>query len=257
MNESIYNLIPVEYVEPEKKPMYRCTKSASSKVPNSTFGCHGSTRPLGAGKMEKKDGALFGPPKAEFGLTTNTKLSQPKDEAKDTYSNSTSKYDPSARRPRVPGKEEKPIMGITTSKNYVTANAVEAILQVPKQTITPELNYMKKEDFGKTPAYLSQVKDEIRRENEMIERYVKEQMGEIERPAEVYEEMDEDDRLDLITALKAKWNSVNAAYQKITHLVLLDTTGQVRRKETFENKLASLERDIDKLERASNILVRP
>ena len=64
----------------------------------------------------------------------------------------------------------------------------------------------------------------------MIERYVKEQMGEIERPAEVYEEMSEGERLDLIDALKAKWNSVNAAYQKITHLVLLDTTGQVKEK---------------------------
>jgi hypothetical protein len=62
-------------------------------------------------------------------------------------------------------------MGIKTSKNFVTANAVEAILMVPKQTGTGDLNYTKKEDFGKVPAYLTQVKEEIRRENEMIERY--------------------------------------------------------------------------------------
>jgi hypothetical protein len=61
-------------------------------------------------------------------------------------------------------------MGINTSKNFVTANAVEAILQVPKQIGGTELNYMKKEDFGKVPSYLSQVKEEIRRENQMIER---------------------------------------------------------------------------------------
>jgi len=256
MNESIYNLMPVEYVKPEKEPMYKCTKTASSTVPNSTFGCKGSTRPLGAGKMEKKDGALFGPPKAEFGLTT-AKLTQSNDDKKDTYSLSTSKFDPSMRRPRVPGKEEKPILGITTSKNYVTANAVEAILQVPKQTERPDLNYMKKEDFGKVPSYLSQVKDEIRRENDMIERYVKEQMGEIEEQKEVYEEMSEGERCDLIEALKCKWREVNKKYQKITHLVLLDTTGQVRRKEQFENELTQLEKDIDKLERANNVLVRP
>ena len=62
-------------------------------------------------------------------------------------------------------------MGIKTSKNFVTANAVEAILMVPKQTGLGDLNYTEKEDFGKVPAYLTQVKEEIRRENEMIERY--------------------------------------------------------------------------------------
>ena len=74
-------------------------------------------------------------------------------------------------REKVPTRYEKPIMGIKTSKNFVTANAVEAILMVPKQTGTGDLNYTKKEDFGKVPAYLTQVKEEIRRENEMIERY--------------------------------------------------------------------------------------
>jgi hypothetical protein len=180
------------------------------------------------------------------------------------------------RKDTIPLKTERPIMGITTSKNFITANAVEAILQgtvhynfynhfylanisnfiAPKRTGYKELNYMKKEDFGKIPAYLTQVKEEIRRENDMIERYVKQQMGEIERTPESFEELSESERLDLLDQLKAKWDTVNAQYQKITHLVVLDTTGQVRRKEKFENELQQLERDIEKLERAGTVLIR-
>jgi hypothetical protein len=115
---------------------------------------------------------------------------------------------------------------------------------------------MKKEDFGKVPKYLTQVREEIRRENAMIERYVKEQMGEVERPPEEFEEVDVDEHQALIDSLKAKYDSVNAKYQKITHLVILDTAGQVRRKETLEAELTQLANDIDRLERASTILVR-
>jgi hypothetical protein len=33
------------------------------------------------------------------------------------------------RKPYVPRKTDKPIMGLKTNKNFITANAVEAILQ--------------------------------------------------------------------------------------------------------------------------------
>jgi len=101
------------------------------------------------------------------------------------------------------------------------------------------------------------VKEEIHRENEMIERYVKEQMGEVERTPETFEVMSEEERLQLLDQLKSKWDSVNAQYQKSTHLVKLDTTGQVRRKEQLEHQLEQLEHDIERLERAGNVLIRP
>jgi hypothetical protein len=106
------------------------------------------------------------------------------------------------------------------------------------------------------PAYLTQVKEEIRKENDMIERYIRQQMGEVERPLESYEEMSPEERRDLINKLKDKWDHTNSMYQKQTHLVKLDTYGQVRRKEEFENLLSQLERDIDRLERASNVLIK-
>lgn len=98
---------------------------------------------------------------------------------------------------------------------------------MPKNVDTSEINYLKKEDYGKVPAYLSQVKEEIRRENEMIETYIKRQ----ERPStdeqEGFAVLTEAERVELIDALKAKWDTINANYQKITHLVVLDSLGQV------------------------------
>lgn len=107
------------------------------------------------------------------------------------------------------------------------------------------------------PEYLTQVKEEIRRENDMIERYVKEQMGEVERTPETFEVMSEEERLELLDQLKSKWDHVNAQYQRQTHLVKLDTTGQVRRKEQLEHMLQQLENDIEKLQRSSSVLIRP
>ena len=147
-------------------------------------------------------------------------------------------------------------MGIKTSKNFITANAVEAILQVPKALDMGELNYMKKEDFGKVPAYLSEVKEEIRRENDMIDRYVKEQMGHIDEEPDHFDQISDEERIALINALKAKWDNVNKDYQKITHLVTLDTAGQVRRKEDFENTMEQLEKDINKLQGRGTLLVK-
>lgn len=143
--ESIYNLVPREQEVAEKKPMYRSSSSAKASVPCSTFGkrwsvsqvldniltlilhvsvgCHGTTRLYGAGQIVKKDGALFGPPKEDYGLTRTKKPT-----TQTLNGSGEFKYD-GARRPAVPPKDDRPIMGITTTKNFVTANAVEAILQ--------------------------------------------------------------------------------------------------------------------------------
>jgi hypothetical protein len=127
--------------------------------------------------------------------------------------------------------------------------------EVPRAVETQELNYMTKEDFGKVPKYLTYVKEEIKRENEMIQKYVKEQLGEVDEEPIKYEEYPETERRDLIYALKLKWDKVNAEYQKITHLVHLDTTGQRRRKERLEEELRTLENDIEKLQKQGPLLI--
>lgn len=54
----------------------------------------------------------------------------------------------------------------------------------------------------------------------------------------------EEERQELITQLKRKWEVVHKKYQEMTHLSKLDTMGQVRKKEGCEKELAQLEKDI-------------
>lgn len=127
---------------------------------------------------------------------------------------------------------------------------------VPKVTVSKELNYLKKEDYGKVPEYLTKVREEIRRENDMIETYLQKQMGVTDREHETFDEMPEFERQDLILALKDKWDAVNARYQQITHLIQLDNTGPIRRKEQLEAELKTLETDIEYLSQPGALLVK-
>jgi hypothetical protein len=77
----------------------------------------------GAGQITKKDGALFGPPKTEYNLPKTVMA------GKSVLSNSGEFRYADKRKDGVPSKDDRPILGITTTKNFVTANAVEAILQ--------------------------------------------------------------------------------------------------------------------------------
>jgi hypothetical protein len=249
MNESIYNLVPREYVAPEKKPMHRSTHDPQQNLSGSTFGCRGSTRLPGAGVVEKKAGALFGPHKT----LSNSQTFKKAGNASLSASGEVRRRE--KLRPAVPSKDDVPVMGIVSNKNFVTANAVEAILMVPKTSGKPELNYLKKEDYGQVPEYLSHVKEEVRRENEMIDKYINEQMGYVEKDPDTFEEMSEEERENLIYDLKQKWAAINKEYQKITHLVRLDTIGQLRRKENMESQLKQIESDIERISRAGPLLI--
>merc|ERR1711924_497686 len=67
--------------------------------------------------------------------------------------------------------------------------------------------------------------------------YVKEQMGYEENAGEALEPLAEDERAALIRALKTKWDAVNEKYQRMCHMVKLDTVGKVKRKEGMEYEL--------------------
>lgn len=56
--------------------------------------------------------------------------------------------------------------------------------------------------------------------------------------------MSEEERKDLISTLKKKWEVIHREYQEITHLQKIDTIGKKKKKETCEKELAQLEKDI-------------
>lgn len=269
MEESIYNLIPKPEEIIERPPRYVSRHNPTGAVYNTTFGVKGTTQVIGAavGLEHKTRGTGQHSSVGEartFGTVRNVRpdpKSFTKKGSKMTMPEKSTKGfrydDQNPRKAAVPGRGDRPVMGLQSTKNFITANAVEAILAVPgnraRQEIEPPV-YRKKVDYGKVPAYLGQVKDEIQRENEMISEYVKAQTNNMQEDEQKEEQFDEEERVALVAALKNKWDSVNANYQKMCHMVKLDTIGKVRRKERMEAELEQLEKDIEKLNRS--VLIR-
>ena len=61
--------------------------------------------------------------------------------------------------------------------------------------------------------------------------------------------MPEEERLELIAALKKKWEVLMRDYQKESHHGKLDTIGKKSRKETIEAEMDQVEADIKKLQK--------
>ena len=92
----------------------------------------------------------------------------------------------------MPKHTDKPsIMAVKSNKNFVTANAVENIMSIPKKPekkyadtkmgathqlepsgLTPK--YRNKKDFGKTPEYLEKRKKEIEQAQVEYDTYIRE-----------------------------------------------------------------------------------
>lgn len=151
---------------------------------------------------------------------------------------------PLSRGGSVPRLSEAPIMNLVTSKNFIVANAVEAILAMPRKLGFEGKDYMKKEDYGKTPKYLKNIKQDIRDEMDYI-RAFNQQDAPLERQIAP---IDENERHRLINGLKAKWEEVNTAYQAHSHLTLL-SKGKALRKERWDAELQNIENDIGKLQK--------
>jgi hypothetical protein len=103
---------------------------------------------------------------------------------------------------------------------------------------------------------LDTIKKEIVREKQLMTSYLQKQQESPNDSSENLEELPQEERVCLLRALKAKWDKFNGEYQKITHIVNLDTIGKIRRKEVLENHLKTIEADITRLERAEKIMIK-
>ena len=120
-------------------------------------------------------------------------------------------------RPPVPTANqcatERAALGKREEKNFITSNAVENILAVPKRDPEP-IDWLKKPHFGQTPPYLEKIKSEIKDEYDYISS-MQQQANDAIPPG--MHQLPEDERTQLVLALKAKWDAVNKQYQQASH----------------------------------------
>ena len=77
-------------------------------------------------------------------------------------------YDCSHKRQSVPKASERPIHGLKSGKDFIVANAVDAILSTAKQP-PKTTDWTRKKDYGKTPEYLTFIKQTLNNEYKMFQ----------------------------------------------------------------------------------------
>ncbi len=109
--------------------------------------------------------------------------------------------------------------------------------------------YVNKPEYGKAPKYLQRVKAEIVKEDEEINAHTLAASAAAASEAARFRPMPEEERLRLVDELKAKWDDLNSQYQRMAHMVVMDTAGKVQRKERLDKELRKIEAAIDKLDK--------
>jgi hypothetical protein len=267
-NESIYNIIPAKIVRQEKPPMYRSRHPADKPPTASSFHQNSTTHPCVSNLAGDAYGKVV-PDRASrsMGKAPGSNTSTPRDymrKMEHTQTVSTlaelklknpEQLRPTELKPKLKGSvassHEAPIMNLVTTKNFIVANAVQNILAAPTKISQGAKDFLMKEDYGKVPKYLAHVKEDIRAEYDYIQRLEQERA---DMTRSNVQPIGEEERQELITNLKIKWEQVNSGYQGSTHITKLDTVGKTRRKEGYEAELAQIEKEIEKLNR-KNILV--
>mmetsp|Transcript_27518 Transcript_27518/g.46059 ORF Transcript_27518/g.46059 Transcript_27518/m.46059 type:complete len:247 (+) Transcript_27518:107-847(+) len=229
--ESVYNLLPPQQMVPHKPPVHQSKYDGTVDPgkftmgvpirPMGTFGpAHGQRKPDPRSFTKKHQGEPILPdPRAPSIPKTKLKAS-------------------------LPPKNQPPVMGLVSAKNFITANAVENILAQPKKGPETPAMAMTQSGFGKVPRYLKTVKTKIAHERAIVEEF--HQRMEQEHQSNV-RQLEEGERQQLISALKSKWQVVNEGYQKLSFT--LDTPAKKTRKEKYEGELVQIEKDIETLSR--------
>jgi len=266
--ESIYNIIPPEQVEEKRGIRYTSKHDPSIPPSSTTFGLSQTSNPIAANISGTAEGKVVAKKQCRtMGRKPGTNRNDPMDYMKkhaktggkvetleEVKRNAPEKLVPSELQPKlkpdVPKASDTPVMNLVTSKNFIVSNAVETILAAPKKVQEGSKDYLNKEDYGKVPKYLKQIRKDIDEEYE----YIRQLQDQNDHNDSQMRLLPEEERQKLVTGLKARWEQINTEYQGATHITNLDTHGKVKRKEKWEAELSQIEKDIERLSRR-NILV--
>mmetsp|Transcript_18354 Transcript_18354/g.44680 ORF Transcript_18354/g.44680 Transcript_18354/m.44680 type:complete len:302 (+) Transcript_18354:138-1043(+) len=229
--ESIYNLIPQAARESDRGPLYKSKYPGQVAVEKQAaatigFSVQGEISPKNYLRSSRNSGGDPNSPQHSPSRSPGGKQGVVRRQLVNT-------------KPPVPSRDEKPVFGLVSHKNYVTANAVDNILAVPPPRPAGEVSYLQKEDYGQVPAYLQGVKQQIQEEYDLIRRIEEEANKE---ELEHVEMMTEEERKGLLDGLKQTWEVINREYQGLSFT--LDTESKKKRKEECEVRLTQIEKDI-------------
>lgn len=249
--ESIYNLIPTIPPTEAKPPRYKSKFAGTVR--------HDV-------KTNKTNAKTMGPAKVPLPKPKDF-LAKHSQEKIVPEGRSQFKYpDEHCRKPTVPKHTDKPaIMGVKSNKNFITTNAVENIMSIPKKPekkyadtkhgathqldpsgLTPK--YRNKKDFGKKPEYLEKRKKEMEHAQIEYDAYIRERFRQ-----GAMKQLSEDERQSVIDGLKKNWEELHHQYQGLS--VVTDTAPKKARKESLEAQMKQLERDIETMEKHKVIYI--
>ncbi|OAE33422.1 hypothetical protein AXG93_2852s1410 [Marchantia polymorpha subsp. ruderalis] len=135
--------------------------------------------------------------------------------------------------------------GLNSGKNWIEENGKTAIKSKPPVVPDPPPPMVKKKNNGRTPRYLlKRIKNALQKIEEASS-----PSGEAGKKCKHPDcrKLEEDERQELIIALKLKWEKLNRAYQAYPSTI--DTESMKFRREGMEEGLAQIERDVQLLSR--------
>jgi hypothetical protein len=249
--ESIYNLIPRE--SPEKEKLNRHKSKFRRMVVDEFHSNKNANKTLGPAKVETRPPDLFlKKHEKEPKLPPRPGRNQNEEERRFHYP------DADAKRPPVPGRDERPVMGLRTNKDFITENALQNITAVPrkperisvdtrhgdKMALEPsglEPRHIHKKDYGVTPTYVIKRKEEMKVAQEQYDSYVAEHFR-----RGTMKQLTKQERTDILTGLKENWERLHRDYLHLS--VMIDTVPKINYKEKLELELKQLEKDIEMME---------
>lgn len=104
------------------------------------------------------------------------------------------------------------------------------------------------QDFGETPQYLLKRREEIRRAQEEYDAYIAEHFR-----RGTMKQLTREEREHILAGLKANWEEIHKEYQGLS--VVTDTAPKKNRKERMEAEMKQLERDIQVIEKHTQIYI--
>ncbi|CAI9727695.1 Hypothetical predicted protein [Octopus vulgaris] len=250
--EYITNLIPAEHIPEPKPPRYISKYRPQVKVEKKRT--QEIAKTMGPAKVEIPDTKNF--------LRKNSKKAvnvKPAAAEKSSQDRTTC----TTKKPSLPSKDNVPMCGMKTTKNFITENAIEIITSLPKKVTQKYCDtrngdkhlllpsgikplFIQKKDYGQIPAYLKKRREDVKMLHGRYEAAVKKQIED-----NTMKQLSEEEREELLSGLKKNWEAVHHDFQGLS--VVIDTIRKKHLKEKLEMLMKQLEQDIALIEKHKRI----